>query len=214
MTPRENVLSALRRERPEIIPKELKLTPPLLKKFKEKTGSDDPAEYFNMEMREVKIDDVGYASWHGDKAKDRKEIFRQYLAKNLPDGTVIDEWWGIGYLPAAFHHFVKMEHPLNNLNSMRDLERYPFPDDELIKHQRDRLKQEVDQIGKKNLAVVGFLEMTIFEVSWYMRGMENLFTDFATNKDFANLLLDKVTYIRCEMAKFLKYLKVINSNLT
>jgi len=201
MTPRENVLSSLRREKPDLVPRELKLTPPLLKEFKKITGSNDPTEYFKMEMREVKIDDVGYASWHKDKAKDRKEIFRHYLPSNLPEGTVIDEWWGIAYLPGSLHHFVKMEHPLRNLESIKELERYPFPESALVNHQRDRLKQEITKIKSKDLAVVGFLEMTIFEVSWYMRGMENLFTDFATNKDFASFLLDEVTRIRCEMAK-------------
>ena len=45
MTPRERVLAVLGRERPDKLPRELKLTPPLLEEFERRTGSNDPAEY-------------------------------------------------------------------------------------------------------------------------------------------------------------------------
>ena len=38
--------------------------------------------------------------------------------------------------------------------------------------------------------------MTIFEVSWQLRGMENLLFDFMGNKPFAKYLLDHITEMR------------------
>jgi uroporphyrinogen decarboxylase len=48
--------------------------------------------------------------------------------------------------------------------------------------------------------VAGFLQQTLFELAWEMRGMEELLVDFYLNKPFADCLLDKITEIRCKMA--------------
>jgi len=43
------------------------------------------------------------------------------------------------------------------------------------------------------------MQMTIFEVSWQLTGMDKLFIDFVENKSFASYLLDYIT----EMRKFM-----------
>ena len=53
MTPRERVLHAIHRQPPDKIPKEAGFTPAAFDKFREHTGSDDPATYFGMEPRSV-----------------------------------------------------------------------------------------------------------------------------------------------------------------
>jgi uroporphyrinogen decarboxylase len=58
----------------------------------------------------------------------------------------------------------------------------------------------VASLHQDGLAVAGFLQQTLFELAWEMRGMEELLVDFYLNKPFADCLLDKITEIRCKMA--------------
>ena len=51
-----------------------------------------------------------------------------------------------------------------------------------------------------------FMQMTLFEVAWYLRGMDNLMVDMMVNPEFALALLDEITAIRVGMAeKYAKY---------
>ena len=48
---------------------------------------------------------------------------------------------------------------------------------------------------------MGELTCTIFEQSWYLRGMENLLTDFLSRPEMATALLDCLTELRCFQAR-------------
>jgi hypothetical protein len=55
LTPRERVLRAVSRQKPDKVPKDTSwgFTPAVMEKFKQKTGCDDPEEYFGVEVRFV-----------------------------------------------------------------------------------------------------------------------------------------------------------------
>ena len=53
MNGRERTLAVLAKQRPDRLPREVKLTPPLLEAFQQRTGSTDPAEYFDLDVRDV-----------------------------------------------------------------------------------------------------------------------------------------------------------------
>ena len=46
------------------------------------------------------------------------------------------------------------------------------------------------------------MAVTIFEVAWQMRGMEELFEDFRFRPELASYLLDRITDVRRDMARF------------
>ena len=193
MTPRERTLAVLRREKPDRLPRELKLTPSLLEVFKERTGAADPAEYFRLEMR-----DVFFAT------PTETADFSPYYPEGLPRfwnpaGWEVGEW-GVGVTDGSMYHFIHLEHPMKNLTSVADLERYPFPD--LTKPERHRhLEAEVRALHDRGLFVIGFMEWTVFEIAWHLRGMSELFTDIAFDPDFAAYLLDRITAIRAFEAR-------------
>lgn len=190
MTPRERVLTALAREEPDKVPRELSygaFTPALMKVFVEKTGSIDPTEYFNFEVRPVNL-----------KPTRKAYDFSRYLS-DLPDKVYISEW-GVASFTGSLYHFMRSIRPMENLSTPEDIEEYPFPD-MLAEYRYEHLPQEVEELKDRDLAVMGELYCTIFEVSWGMRGMENLLMDFIDNKPFAEALLDKVTEIRCGQAR-------------
>ncbi|NPV53938.1 MAG: hypothetical protein HPY71_10495 [Firmicutes bacterium] len=174
------------------MPKEAKFTPPLLDIFKAKTGSDDPATYFNMEMREVYF-----------KPPRETADFSKYYDEVPPmpnnPGWEIGEW-GVGQIPGSEYHFIHIVHPMTKLRSVKELEEYPFPDI-MADYRHAHLDAEVERYKNQGLAVIGYMEWTIFEIAWHMRGMDRLFEDIAFNPDFATVLLEKITEIRCQMAR-------------
>ena len=86
------------------------------------------------------------------------------------------------------------------LTTIEELERYPFPDLTLPdRHQH--LAGEVRDLHQRGLFAIGFMDGTIFEIAWHMRGMEELFDDLAFNPPFAKYLLDRITEIRCGQAR-------------
>ena len=83
MTPRERVLAALNRREPDRVPRTLGFTPPMFEKFRQHTGSDSPADYFDFEVR------------HAGLQPTRLETdFSPYLGE-LPPNAWVNEW-GIG----------------------------------------------------------------------------------------------------------------------
>ena len=121
MTPRERTLAVLARQRPDRLPRELKLTPPLAEVFQARTGASDPAEYFQLEVR-----DVFFAP------PTEFADFSPYYPDGMPrlwnpPGWEVGEW-GVGVTSGSMHHFIHIEHPLKRLAKLEDLERYPFPD--------------------------------------------------------------------------------------
>ena len=89
---------------------------------------------------------------------------------------------------------------MQNFGRLDEFERYPFPD-ELPDRAAPAAREEVAAIQARDLAAIGRMEMTVFEVAWALRGMEQLFVDFAENPELAEHLLDRITAIRCRMAR-------------
>ncbi len=183
----------LARERPDRLPRELKLTPPLLEAFQKRTGASDPAEYFALEVRDVFLAPPA-----------QLPDFTPYYPDGLPrlwnpGGWEVGEW-GVGVTDGSMYHFIHIEHPMRRLSTIAELERYPFPDPTAPERHR-HLPGQVRALHDRGLFVIGFMEWTIFEIAWHLRGMVELFNDLAFNRPFAEHLLDRITAIRCDQAR-------------
>jgi len=199
MTPRERVITSMRRKIPDKVPKDISwgFSPSIMNLFKKNTNAEDPYDYFNIEVRIVDLqsDELKLK----DPLKKEKETrFKKYF-NELPKGTQINEW-GVAYIPGSFFHYCKMLHPMQKFTSVKKLKKYPFPN--FCEEWRLKiLEAEIKKYHKQNLAVGGGPTTTIFETACALRGMENLFIDFTINKNFANYLLDKLTDIFCFTTK-------------
>jgi uroporphyrinogen decarboxylase len=188
MNPRENVLAAMRRQNPERVPFGLSFTPPMYDLFVEKTGAHSPAEYWDFDAR-----------WTYFRSPSEKAEYKAYFPEGLPEGSWIDEW-GIGNVPGSMFHFAKMIAPLGNAQSVDEILSYPLPDFTRLECWQP-IESDVSEYRGRGYAVGAGLEMTIFEVSWYLRGMENLMSDMLQNPDMATALLDRITEIRIFQAQ-------------
>ena len=123
-----------------------------------------------------------------------EETFLKYFNYSFKKGTYIDEY-GTAHEPgseAAFH-MTKMHFPLGNFDSVEQIQAYPFPD--FVGVDDTAQREAVKNAHAKDMVAVGNMQCTIWERSWYMRGMENLMADMMMEDPIATALLDKITEI-------------------
>ena len=166
--------------------------------FRRQTGRSDPEEYFGVEVRFVGFDLPPERA--AAAAQERRARFERYYPPDLPANADISEW-GTAYLPGSFYHFTKLIPPLRTATSLAELEAFPLPafdEDWRCAYARQRIQD----FHQRDLAVCGAMAVTIFEVVWQLRGMEELFHDFRFNPEMAACLLDRLTEIRLRQARF------------
>jgi uroporphyrinogen decarboxylase len=182
MSPRERILRAMRRQRPDRVPCEASFTQPLYETFVEQTGQTDPALHFGMDRR-----DVGFLP------PQPQADLRRYLPTDHRAGEM-DEWGNL-----VVHGFkydtIDYVYPMRDLCTLTELAEFPLPDftrESCHAH----LEAEVRAIQAEGYAVTGSLWGTLFERTWHLRGMDNLFVDFHDKPEFAAALLDRMTALR------------------
>lgn len=208
MKHRERILTAMRREEPDRVPFDIKLTAPKHDELVERTGATDPYEYFDLDYRYVPV-----------KQPRSLPDFSRYFVGRVPDwpemSTVdcLQETWpgASGYFIMGEHHTAMNEwgeyriygddigqsyhrkiYPLDGHQcTVADIEEYPYPD-LFAEYRYEGVAEAIQAIHKCSLAAVLFWEMTIFEKAWRIRGMEELMMDFIINPDLAERLLDEV----------------------
>lgn len=186
MTNRENFLSLIRRTGYEWAPVEFVLCPSLQEAVKEQFGAEDYQKYFGFPWRDV--EDIRLVNHDVEK-------YRPFFDPPLAENADID-LWGVGHEKSPNSmHMTYMRHPLENAESVEDLMNYPFPD---FEHgDRSHQAEQVKAIKEQDLIAVGNMQMTIWELAWYLRSMEELFCDMMAEDEMAVFLFDKVL----EMAK-------------
>jgi uroporphyrinogen decarboxylase len=186
MTSRERVLAALAHRSTDRVPRLLYeeaigYTPPIERLLREHCGGKTPREFFGMDITRVEFDPTTlpgerFAEWLGDEA-----------AAALASGDV-DEW-GVWWRAGDFHHFAHVESPLHRVESLPQLERYPWPDLDQP-YRFDAVPARVQALHAEGLAVTGYAG-SVFERSWYLRGMENLMMDMLTAPQIAHALFER-----------------------
>jgi uroporphyrinogen decarboxylase len=120
-----------------------------------------------------------------------RERFAEWLGTNAPEALTsgqVDEW-GVWWKPANHHHLAHPEPPLRGIHDMRRLMEYPWPDlDEPYRWQG--LGERVAALHERGLAVAAYAG-SVFEHSWYLRGMEDLMVDMLTAPKIAHWFFER-----------------------
>jgi len=189
MTSRDRVLVAMRRRQPDRVPFDLSFgfSPYQLDQLLRRTGAANPEEHFGADTRMVTIGPTRRAT-----------DFSGYLGE-LPPNSSVDEW-GVGHQPTESHdaahaHLEGFVHPMAKLETGRDALDYPLPDID-AEYRYEDLGRQIASVQGRGLAALATMTSTIFEVAWYMRGMERLLMDFVDNPEFSAALLDRITEVR------------------
>lgn len=169
MTSRDRVLTALAHQPTDRVPRLLYeeaigYTPPVEKLLREHCAPKSPRDFFGMDITRVTFNPTTlprsrFAEWLGAQAE-----------AALSSGDV-DEW-GVWRRKGDFHHYVSMEATLRGLEDFGRLQEYPWPDlDQPYRWQG--VRERVAALHAQGLAVAGYAG-SVFERSWYLRGMEDL----------------------------------------
>ena len=199
MKPRERVLTAFRCQEPDRVPYDIGgFNRKALRRFKEKTGSDDPDEYFGVEK------DIAWVGFKNTEL-DLKERFLRFhdlpgnkFVKLLPDlpekGALTLNEWGTAFIvgsDVSYDHHLPPS-AIIKAKSIKEIEEYPLPDF-VFDYRHRHLEEDVKRIRDRELASVAGMACTIFEVAWQIRGFTELLTDFLTRGNLAVCLLDRIT---------------------
>ena len=105
----------------------------------------------------------------------------------VEDGLTIDEF-GMGMRPGPLYMDV-IRYPLANVQSVQEIEEYPFPDP-VAEGRYDDAAESIARYGGEYF-VVGDIEVTLWGLMQQMVGLEKLLIDAATGEEWVDALLEK-----------------------
>ncbi len=187
MTPLENFRMLVSGRRPAWIPFTMDIggtegfTTAILRRFRKQTGADDPAEHFDYDFRLAsvgKIFDGDPRQWNPD----------------TPEGTRYDEW-GIGHWAGgAEDTYERMFPPLASATSVKDIERYPEP-----ALDTGDVRERVKAFHGRGYPVACYAG-SLYEWSWWLRGMERFMIDLVEEPAVATAVVEKVASFTTRLA--------------
>lgn len=178
MTPRERILMTLHHEEPDRVPIYVEYTPEAKQKLLKHLGMEHekPTEallagVLDHDLLSFQVGPV--TSYYSD---DKPEYY--------------DEWgikWKWVQNPAGSRYTEIAVHPLADINDPTAFEIPDFKNEE-----RYASCRELVHTYSKEYCIIGSIVCTLFELSWYLRGMPKVFEDMCLNKDFMHAYLDKL----------------------
>jgi len=150
---------------------------PIERMFQSMTGADDAGEYFDTDLRRFSLNSRFGGT---DPAT---------LHPSLPHGTVFDEW-GNGHWAGGAEGTVDRMYPaLGSAESVRDIEALPLPIIESIEDNADASR--IETYHDAGYPVLGY-GGSIYEWSWWIRGMEQFLMDLVADVKLAEAVIDKI----------------------
>ncbi len=194
MTHKERLLTAINHEEPDRVPICAWYTPEAEQKLARHLGVTDAiTETYRSGGGAVPIlmEHDFLISWMGPCTSYYADPAKEYF----------DEW-GIRWKwidHVSSGSFTEMaEHPLERIT---DPAQFTMPD--FAKEERYAGAHKLIAEYGNEYGIMGGLACTLFELAWYLRGMETVLEDLVARKDFANAYLDKLMgWIRCAGRKF------------
>jgi uroporphyrinogen decarboxylase len=201
MTPRENLIRLYHKQGFEQAPAGFVLCPTLEKEFKKRyPGAKSYPEEFGFPFRLITDPAFPWIAETPGFVPDRKWQRERYFNTPIhPDARI--DIWGVVHEPgtAAAKHMTHMRHPMQTFQTLEEFQAYPWP--EFEKSDWSFATREVNALHARGLAAQVWMECTIWEAAWYLRGMEELMMDMMGEEDQAVFLLDKITDLACFRAR-------------
>jgi len=178
---RENLLRMIRKNGGGWIPFTLDIgaipgfTQPVFRRFTSETGSERPDEYFDYDFRTFSL----RGRFGGKNPRS--------LYDDLPEDTVFDEW-GIGHWAGgAEGTYERMYAPFAGIDSPDRIDRHPVP---VIEVPEDA--KRIESYRSRGYPVFGYAG-SIYEWSWWLRGMERFMEDLIIRPKLADTVVRLVS---------------------
>jgi len=194
MNSKERVLTAIGHKEPDRIPRFIFLTPEVSDSLSNILGLDSSDSY----ALDVELGNDMLLCYRG--IGDIPGVYKRKYDEKVPNEFY--DRWGIKYREVNYgkdkfrgKYTEMVKHPLAD-NTDLDKYRIPNPSEEDLTAMADL----VEKYGH-DYAIIAGVACTIFEASWYLRGLENFMMDLKHNRDFANELMDMVMQYHLEVAR-------------
>jgi uroporphyrinogen decarboxylase len=190
MTRRERFINTIHGKKTDRPPLYVSMVPQLAKRLSEHLSVpyEQPVSSmlgsrisFNDMLVGMGVDAIGVAACFPD---DNQPILR-------PDGITVNEW-GIGTKPHGLYDDFAI-HPLAHAQTVEDIQHYKFPT--VDAPGRFRFAKETIAKYGKDVGIIGDLECAIYEMAWYLVGLEKLLMDMMLEEPYVDALFDKLTEI-------------------
>jgi uroporphyrinogen decarboxylase len=188
MTPRENLSLLVSGGVPRWIPFTMDIggsegfTSAIQRRFEAETGASDPAEYFDYDFRLASL-----ARRHGGEDPRR-------WCPDAPPDTTFDEW-GIGHWAGgAEDTYEHLYAPFARFTSLAEVRQYPEPVLDSA-----GVGARVDAFHARGYPVIGYAG-SIYEWSWWLRGMEQFMVDLLESPALAASIVEKAASFTTRLA--------------
>jgi uroporphyrinogen decarboxylase len=197
MTPRERVLCALNHEEPDRVPfffgtsGVTSMLSPAYEQLKAALGVRFEPRFISKTFRYARIDEEVLQRFHSDGRPLLSGPAPSTLRRMLDGEGFVDEWGIPWQMSPATLYYEAQDAPLRHI-TIDGLEAYPWPD---LGHSSrfQGLVAEAQAIQEKGYAVVSLSGASVFEQIQLLRGMDTWLTDMASDPEFTQALLRKVT---------------------
>lgn len=186
LSARENFLRMMKGDSPERIPLDMPMTPPVLQKISKDTGMTDVNDFLGNDFRGIFPNFADNSeAWRkayssiGVEIKDSYDIDAFGVCNKKPEGDSLGECT----------HMSQLVHVLEEVEDVEDLEKLPFPDMNDPALYAD-FSERVESIHAQGYVAVGAMTCSVFEHSWYLRGMDSLFMDWMEESEVGEWLMD------------------------
>jgi uroporphyrinogen decarboxylase len=178
---RERVLTALSRQVPDRVPRELYMSPAIKEALQHALGAEDLAETLDL--------DVSWDQLIGRDPSRTTPDFSGYF-DHIPDGATYDEWGEMWY-PSGYYHFTGQKKPMTGFTAVREIEEYPFPDID-APYRYASVPARVKAMQARGRPAISAYECGFFEQAHGLRGMDNILADLLLNPGLAQALLEQI----------------------
>lgn len=189
MNARENFQAMMSGQRAAWLPLNVPVTPPVADLIAARTGVRSAELAFET--------DFDFVAAQYPVTPERWRAAFQQLGFDAPATAEIEAFGVTQVAPpsdtlGSAYHLRMLLHPLATVTSVAQLKNLPWPDTAVADHYA-AVAPRVQQIHTRGKVAWAGLECTLFELSWYLRGMDNLFQDLADKNGIADWLLDYFT---------------------
>jgi uroporphyrinogen decarboxylase len=182
MNPRERVLTVLRHEQPDRVPKMVNFYPWSFPQYPDQ----EAGEIFDTEIRFVTL-----------MAPRQQADFLRYL-ESLPSDSYIGTTSILRtYHDWSYHPEIPRDAPLRDAHTVEQIAAAPLPNF-IAQVKLERLKTEIDALHARHYAVMAsppHLGGELFETAWRLRGFEQFMIDLVENPPLVLYLLEQLTAI-------------------
>jgi len=133
--------------------------------------------------------DIRYVCAHGP------DSFKGGIEQNVRDGRLWhdlkDEFGVVWSMPGDQQLYMDISHHPLAEATIKDLADYPFPDGGDRTRFTDVREKALELRNETPYAISTGISGVVYEICWYMRGLERWFVDMIENPEFCEALLDK-----------------------